>query len=61
MTHGITYLPKVDCIITMADGRVTEVGTYDELIKKEGAFAQFISTYLNEHVSSSEEDEQGEK
>ena len=49
MTHGITYLPKVDLIITMQIGEVSEVGTYDELIKSDGAFAEFIRTHLNEN------------
>ena len=56
VTHGITCLPKVDLIITMKDGAVSEVGTYEELLHAGGAFADFIETYLNdsEKITSDE-------
>ena len=50
----------MDCIITLKDGTVSEVGTYAELIAKEGAFADFIRTYLTERTSSDDEDGLGE-
>ena len=55
VTHGITYLPKVDLIITMQNGKVSEVGTYDDLIKNDGAFADFIQTYLNENENDDQD------
>ena len=56
MTHSITYLPKVDLVITMQNGEVSEVGTYDQLIKNDGAFAEFIRTYLTEKRNDSDDD-----
>lgn len=48
MTHSITYLSKMDQILVMKDGRISECGTYAELIKQDGPFAEFMRTYLNE-------------
>ena len=49
VTHGIRYLPLADQIITMKDGRISEMGTYKQLLSRDGAFADFIRTYLNEN------------
>ena len=57
MTHGITYLPQADQIIVMKDGRVSEMGTYNELLSTDGAFADFMRTYLNENEDSDEEED----
>ena len=46
MTHGVTYLPHVDRIVCMKQGEISEMGTYKELVDKEGAFAEFVKTYL---------------
>ncbi|XP_044159188.1 multidrug resistance-associated protein 1-like [Bufo gargarizans] len=45
VTHGVSFLPQVDMIIVMSDGRISEVGTYTELLEKNGAFADFLQTY----------------
>jgi ABC-type bacteriocin/lantibiotic exporter with double-glycine peptidase domain len=34
VTHGIAFLPQVDQIIVMKDGRISETGTYQELLDK---------------------------
>ena len=39
-------MPKVDRIIVMIDGEISESGTYDALITHNGPFAQFIRTHL---------------
>ena len=56
VTHGITYLPKVDKIIVLDKGTISEVGTYDELISVNGAFAEFIRTYLTETAEDEDDD-----
>lgn len=48
MTHGITFLPQVDNIMVMVDGRVSEMGSYQELLKQNGAFAEFLRNYALE-------------
>ena len=42
VTHSITHLPEVDNIIVMKDGRITESGTYKELLAQKGAFAEVL-------------------
>ena len=39
----------------MVDGKITEVGSYTELIDNNGAFAEFLRTYSN-----LEENEEGD-
>lgn len=46
VTHGITYLPKVDRIIVLKDGKISEEGTYKELLAMKGAFADFLVQHL---------------
>ena len=45
VTHGIAFLPQCDVIVVMVDGQISEVGSYTELIDKDGPFAQFLHTY----------------
>merc|ERR1719457_149891 len=45
VTHGVSFLPSVDRIIVMVDGRITEVGSYQQLIENNGHFGEFLKTY----------------
>ncbi len=55
VTHGITYLPKVDLIIVLKDGRVSEQGTYAELLQRKGDFAEFLLEYMNDEDENEED------
>ncbi|XP_035914950.1 multidrug resistance-associated protein 1 isoform X3 [Anopheles stephensi] len=55
VTHGITYLPNTDKIYVLREGEISESGTYQELMDKKGAFAEFLIQHLQE-VSEEEED-----
>ena len=48
VTHGIGYLPQVDDIVVLKDGKVSEQGTYVELLKKKGDFAEFLLEYTTD-------------
>jgi len=39
-------LPTVDKIITVIDGRIGEIGSFRELLERNGAFAEFLKSYL---------------
>ncbi|XP_060060875.1 ATP-binding cassette sub-family C member 3 [Erinaceus europaeus] len=45
VTHGISFLPQTDFIIVLADGQVSEVGSYTALLEHNGSFANFLHNY----------------
>lgn len=58
VTHGVQWLPLVDSIVVMVDGRITEMGSYDELLSHDGPFAQFLKTYLTQNKDEEEEEDE---
>lgn len=48
VTHGISYLPQVDRVVVLRDGRVEEQGTYQELLARKGALADLLLHFLRE-------------
>uniref|UniRef100_A0AAQ4P1C4 ABC-type glutathione-S-conjugate transporter n=1 Tax=Gasterosteus aculeatus aculeatus TaxID=481459 RepID=A0AAQ4P1C4_GASAC len=47
VTHGMSFLPQADFILVLGDGEITESGSYQELLSRHGAFADFIHTFAN--------------
>uniref|UniRef100_A0A8C3I573 ABC-type glutathione-S-conjugate transporter n=1 Tax=Chrysemys picta bellii TaxID=8478 RepID=A0A8C3I573_CHRPI len=47
VTHAINVLPQVDNIVLMVDGEISETGSYQELLQRNGAFADFLHSYNN--------------
>jgi len=43
----------------MVDGKISEVGTYQELLDRKGAFADFLYTYLETEDAGVEADDDG--
>ena len=61
VTHGITFLPHCDLIVVLKDGKIEDSGKYDELVAKEGAFADVIRSYLENEVGDiTDEESEGE-
>ncbi|NXK95917.1 MRP3 protein, partial [Formicarius rufipectus] len=55
VTHGISFLPQVDHIVVLVDGKISEMGSYQDLLKQNKTFAEFLRNYaLDEDI---EEDE----
>ncbi|XP_063203590.1 multidrug resistance-associated protein 1-like isoform X1 [Chroicocephalus ridibundus] len=50
VTHTLTLLPHTDLIIVMDEGRISQMGTYQELISKSANFAEFIQVFSAEHT-----------
>lgn len=45
VTHGINFLPQVDSIIVLVDGKISEMGSYQDLLNQNRAFAEFLRNY----------------
>ena len=48
VTHGVTWLPYVDVIVMMKEGRVQEVGSYNELMERNGPFSRYLKKCLTQ-------------
>ena len=60
VTHALHFLPQVDYIYVVSDGRLAEQGTYLDLMSQGGAFSRFIAEFgssKEEDGSQEEEDE----
>ena len=56
MTHGLSYLTQVDRVFVMKDGRFSEQGTYEELLARDGDFAELLRAYT---LDESDDEEVG--
>ncbi|XP_006833709.1 PREDICTED: canalicular multispecific organic anion transporter 2 [Chrysochloris asiatica] len=56
VTHGVSFLPQMDFIIVIADGQVSEAGSYTTLLQRNGSFADFIRNYAPEEDEGHWED-----
>lgn len=57
VTHGLSFLPQCDQVIVLSNGRISEMGTYDQLLQNNGAFAEFLRTYTEHEDKNGEDDE----
>ncbi|TSK14589.1 Canalicular multispecific organic anion transporter 2 [Bagarius yarrelli] len=55
VTHSISFLPQVDNIMVLVEGRVSEMGSYQDLLKENGAFAEFLRNYSLEDIMEDDE------
>ncbi|XP_016987820.1 multidrug resistance-associated protein 1 isoform X2 [Drosophila rhopaloa] len=55
VTHGVTFLPQVSSIYVIKMGEISESGTFDQLVKNKGAFADFIIQHLQDGNEEEEE------
>ena len=53
----------VDQVVVLTNGEISDLGSYEELMSRDGAFAQFLKTFLLQEADSDEEseDEESEK
>ncbi|XP_065588705.1 ATP-binding cassette sub-family C member 6 isoform X1 [Cyrtonyx montezumae] len=45
VTHTISILQQVDNIVVLVDGTIAEIGSYQELSQRDGAFAEFLQSH----------------
>ncbi|RIB24070.1 P-loop containing nucleoside triphosphate hydrolase protein [Gigaspora rosea] len=58
VTHHLHYLPKVDYVIYMEDGKIAEQGTYENLMKDGKTFSKLIAEYGADNDDEIENDEE---
>ncbi|KAM9019896.1 multidrug resistance-associated protein 1-like isoform 3-T3 [Ara ararauna] len=51
VTHNVTFLPYTDLIIVMEEGRISQMGTYQEVVSKRANFAELIQVFSAEHTT----------
>ncbi|NXS34928.1 MRP1 protein, partial [Pomatostomus ruficeps] len=51
VTHNLTLLPHTDLIIVMEEGRISQMGTYQELISRRESFAELVQVFSAESTS----------
>ena len=58
VTHRLSLLKStdIDYILVMKDGRISEQGTYDELMAKQGEFSELVLQFLSETNNHQETD-----
>jgi ATP-binding cassette subfamily C (CFTR/MRP) protein 1 len=47
VTNGVSFLPQVDKIIVLVNGKISETGTFAELLLRKGDFSDFLNNYLS--------------
>ncbi|GAA5955029.1 hypothetical protein JCM3765_003165 [Sporobolomyces pararoseus] len=62
VTHALHFLPRCDYIICLENGKITQEGTYADLIaNKEGAFAGLMEEFGGDLEEKKEEEEEKEE
>lgn len=52
ITNNLSLLPDVDNIIVLKDGRISETGTYTQLMENKGDFSDFVNEFSSKTVSN---------
>ncbi|CAH1646738.1 unnamed protein product [Spodoptera littoralis] len=56
VTHNVSYLAQTDLVVVLRDGEVSEAGSYQQLLEKKGAFAEFLLHHLSDAERTSPEE-----
>ncbi|XP_063535449.1 multidrug resistance-associated protein 1 [Cydia strobilella] len=56
VTHNVSYLAQTDLVVVLKEGEISEVGSYQQLLEKKGAFAEFLLHHLSDTERTSPEE-----
>jgi ABC-type sulfate/molybdate transport systems ATPase subunit len=52
ITNNLNFLSEVDSIVVLKNGRINEIGTYNELMENKGDFCEFINEFSSDRKES---------
>ncbi|ESN92614.1 hypothetical protein HELRODRAFT_95925 [Helobdella robusta] len=58
VTNNVTLLPQVDRIFVISEGTIGEQGSFEELLSRDGSFAEFLRTYMTDLEEADDVDEE---
>jgi ABC-type transport system involved in cytochrome bd biosynthesis fused ATPase/permease subunit len=61
VTHALHFLPLVDRILVVDNGKIAEEGTYSELVKAGGAFSQLVRQFGAQDDAEKDKEEEPEE
>ncbi|XP_047989436.1 multidrug resistance-associated protein 1 isoform X3 [Leguminivora glycinivorella] len=56
VTHNVSYLAQTNLVVVLKEGEISEVGSYQQLLEKKGAFAEFLLHHLSDTERTSPEE-----
>jgi ABC-type multidrug transport system fused ATPase/permease subunit len=51
VTNSLSFLPQFDQILMFDGGQIREMGSYEDLVKQNGLFTDFVNTFMNSNQS----------
>jgi ABC-type glutathione transport system ATPase component len=57
VTHQLQFVNQADLIVVLKGGKISEIGTYNQLMESRQEFYTLISTHVKESKSESTEEE----
>lgn len=51
VTNSLSFLPQFDQILMFDGGQIREMGSYEDLVKQNGLFSDFVNTFMNSNQS----------
>ncbi|ESO91182.1 hypothetical protein LOTGIDRAFT_153611 [Lottia gigantea] len=61
VTHAVHWLPLVDTVVLMDNGRIIDCGHYLKLMRNNGALAEFLHTHMSKSDKAQEATEDAEE
>lgn len=47
VTNSLNFLPQVDCLILVENGKIVDSGSFENLLNSNGPFSDFYKTFLS--------------